>query len=101
MKLGMPLEAALEAVGDEIEEEAPEDFEVWPENWQTVEVFRAMQTQWSVIGRMDAVLFQGLRYEALEPVFRLLDVPKKSRGDVFFELRSMEHAALKILNSRG
>lgn len=71
----------------------PEDFGVWPENWQTVEVFAAMGTQWNrdAHGRKC-----GLRYEVLPTVEPRLGVKKSRRAGVFRNLRIMEVAALDL-----
>lgn len=68
---------------------------VWPENWKTVEVFVAMGTQWNVASMGGAI---GLRYEALPAVMRYCGVATASRADVFAGLRSMERAALEVIN---
>ena len=40
--LGLPPEAVAELIGSQ----APQVFEVWPENWPAVELFMRCQTQW-------------------------------------------------------
>ena len=50
--------------------EKAEDFEVWEENWQTLEVFSQCQTQWRV--SMSGLV--GLDYTAVMWVFRLNQV---------------------------
>ena len=47
-------------------------FNVFPENWPSLEVFFAMATQWNRAG-MDGKPC-GLNYGALEPVLRMLKV---------------------------
>lgn len=70
---------------------APEDVQVWPENWPAFCLFARMQTQWHIGmgGR------SGLRYEALYP---LLDRETKDAAEwqaLFDDVRTMEYAALK------
>ncbi|HRD90963.1 MAG TPA: DUF1799 domain-containing protein [Accumulibacter sp.] len=75
-----------------------EGCEVWPEHWQAVEVFAALQTQWAV-GGMGGVI--GLRYEVLPTVCDLLGVKKRRRRELFDALRLMESAALEVLTKRS
>ena len=69
--------------------------EVWPDNQESVDVFIAMSTQWTH-GFGGAT---GLRYEALDEVWKRLRVPVKKRDGIFNDLRVMEGAALKQMRS--
>lgn len=73
-------------------EEGEEGFDVWPENWPTVEAFLKCQTQWVVAG-MGGVI--GLNYVAVDVVLRRynLDDP-----EIFAGIQVMEAAALKVMN---
>lgn len=88
---------ALAAFGLAREDE-PEDahYDVWPENWPAVQVFSAMQTQWSVSMAGPT----GLRYEALPVVMRLRGIPRRDWQDAFYGLQVMESEALKIFAER-
>jgi hypothetical protein len=63
-------------------------FEVWEENWEIVEMFLRLQTQWRVgmNGRT------GLDYVAAEWLFRLFSVEKPS--EMLEDLQVMEAAVL-------
>ena len=74
------------------EPEAPENYEVWEENWPAVEVFLRCQTQW----RTTMAGVCGLDYSAVEWLFRLYGV--KDQPAVLEDLQVMEAAAIKILN---
>ena len=52
------------------EPDAPEDFEIWPDNWPAVEMFLRCQTQW----RTTSAGVCGFDYVALEWLFRLYEV---------------------------
>lgn len=67
----------------------------WPDNWTALQVFAALRTQWNV-GMGGAV---GLRYEAIEPVMRMMCVEHKERAALFEALRIMENEALQVLRS--
>lgn len=84
-----------------IAQQVDRDFSVYPENWQAVQVFLAMSTQWRTVAFSSvggARLIQtGIDYTALEPVLRLLGVKPKRRAALFQKLRIMEEAALDAL----
>lgn len=75
----------------------PDKFGVWPENWMSVEVFSAMNTQWN-IHPMGG--HSGLRYEALPVVMSCCGVRKSQRREVFSSLRIMEQTALELLRRK-
>lgn len=68
-------------------------FEVEPENWQTMQVWMWVQTQWrvGVNGRI------GLDYTAVDVVMRRLNV-RDEDGVIFTGLQVMEIAALSKLH---
>ena len=74
------------------EPDAPQDFEVWLDNWPAVEMFLRCQTQW----RTTASGVCGLDYSAVEWLFRLYEV--EDQPAVLEDLQVMEAAAVKILN---
>jgi hypothetical protein len=69
---------------------APAPVEVWPDCWQAVQVWFAVQTQW----RMGPAGPVGLDYNVLPWAMRLCGVKKTDRADVFEDVRVMERAAL-------
>lgn len=71
-----------------------EHFEVWEENWQSVEIFLKMQTQWNVT--MGG--YVGLKYEVLQWVSQLYDVEDKRH--LLEDIQVMEAAALSELNKK-
>lgn len=73
-------------------DEGPVEFEVWPENWTTVQAFLAMSTQWHRAGMEGQRV--GLYYPSLDAVYEGLEIRKKDRSRVFRGLQTMEGAAL-------
>lgn len=65
------------------------DFEVFPENWDAVQVFMACATQWRVSDHRAV----GLDYNGLLAVMQLRDT--QERRDTFERVRILESAALK------
>lgn len=79
-----------------LEEEEPEHTEVWLDNWQTMQVFADLLSQWNV--GMSGVI--GLRYEALPLVMEMHRIKPEDRRDIFDGLRVMERAAITEINKR-
>ncbi|QBP78224.1 hypothetical protein E2K99_10460 [Herbaspirillum huttiense] len=71
-------------------------FDVFPENYTSVEVFNAMRTQW----RTDMGVPVGLDYAVLPSVMRLFGVPAVHRRRVFDDVRAMEHAAICLMREQ-
>lgn len=78
----------------ELQNQASE-FEVDPDNWETVALFMQLQTQW----RMGPAGATGLDYLAVEALFRILEV--EDRQARFQDLRVMEAAALRENQKMG
>jgi hypothetical protein len=100
------LAEALEAFGapadlfDRIQSQDEEqDFEIERENWDTLLVFLALQTQWrrEIPAMSGQMIWHGLDYPAMESTLRMMGHWKKA-GEIFDGLRIMESAALPILN---
>ena len=72
--------------------DGPDDFEVWPENWATVEMFLRCQTQWRT--SMNGVV--GMDYGALAWLFRLYGV--EDPRSLLEDLQVMEGAVMQVLN---
>jgi len=79
-------------------EQPDEDCSVWPENWQALEVFIAMGTQWRVSVGMGGAFYSGLDYAALPVVERRIGIKAADRADCFTRLRIMESEARTRLN---
>jgi len=82
----------------EPKKEESTDFEVWEENWETVQMFLRAQTQWNV--SMDGLV--GLKYEVLLGSGGLFDLYNvENRTDVLERLQVMEATALTELRKRS
>lgn len=68
------------------------DVEVWPENWQTFQLFARLRTQWSA--GMGGIT--GLRYEAIYPLIDRLAGGDPAEWDcIFDDIQAMEAAAIE------
>lgn len=77
-----------------IDEDAPDDFEVWPENEASLTLFLRMNTQWDMSdGRVTR-----LNYAALNTVMDIFATPDKQQA--FLDVQIMENAALVELRKR-
>ena len=76
-------------------EENNNDYEVWDINWDIVQMFLRMSTQWSTsFGG-----YVGLKYEVLLLQGGFFDLYQvQNREEMMYGLRIMENAALKELN---
>jgi hypothetical protein len=77
-----------------------EHCEVWEENWDTVMVFLACQTQWrkEIPAMAGQVLWHGLDYSGVEVVIRLKGFKGKKAEEIFEGIQVMEVAAMPLLN---
>ncbi len=93
--------APEEVIHDAMESQAEDDgqCEVWEENWDTLMVFLALQTQWrrEIPAMSGQMIWHGLRYTEAEVVIRMMGHQKQQK-DIFDGLRVMESTALPILN---
>ncbi|MGZ6477659.1 MAG: DUF1799 domain-containing protein [Bdellovibrionales bacterium] len=71
-------------------------FEVYEDNWTTVELFQALSTQWVWSSGGGAV---GLNYQSIDFLFKLLKI--KERVTVFSNLRIMEIAAIQEFEKKN
>lgn len=93
--------AALPDVDADDEGEADDDrFPVYPENWQTVQVFLGCADCWDVIAGLGGVYYQGLKKTEIESTLRLMQIPDSDKLEIFHNLRVMAAAAKEVLNER-
>lgn len=72
-------------------------FEIWPENWETVEMFMELQTQWIYAGMGVPI---GIPVPAMKALFDIRGIPRAKRHEALRDLQVMEYAALKVLGER-
>lgn len=73
----------------------PDHFEVWEENWSTVEMFLRCQTQWRVTMRG----VPGLDYGAVAWLLTLYAV--EDQRSMLENLQVMECSVLAVIANRG
>lgn len=64
-----------------------------------VKLFSRLRSQWRMLaGGMGGLVYTGLDYSAVEPVMRLTACTTSKPERLFDQLRTMEIAALQVLN---
>lgn len=84
----------MSAFGLTVEDVAPADVDLWPDNEPAVLVFAQMSTQWRV-GMGGPV---GLDYTPLPFVLRMSGIARTDWPDLFASVRLMENTALKAMS---
>ena len=69
---------------------------MWPENWQIVQFFARLSTQW----RHGMAGPTGLDYTAVLAMLRRLGLPREQADDVFDGVQVMEAAALSTIHAK-
>lgn len=72
------------------------DFPVYAENWEPLNFFMRLQTQWTVSGMGQKT---GLNYDGVKAAAAMLRIHMTS--DLFEKIQTMELAALKEMNKNG
>lgn len=73
--------------------EPEEEFELWPEHVQVVDLFWSARSQWRVF---PSGAYQGLDYGAVMHILQLKQIPNDTWPQLFRDLQVMEFAALAI-----
>ncbi len=92
-------EDQIDHLSDE-DEETDDLFLVYPENWQTVQVFQRVADNWDIVSGMGGIFYQALKSERIESVLRLMQIPDSKKLEIYDNLRTMQEAAKGILNER-
>jgi hypothetical protein len=85
------------AMGIILVTDEPDDFEVWPECFESVELFMALKTQWHFGGLGGRA--PGLDYQALKSAMDMMGV--EDTAQAFRDIRVMEHEALGIWHKQS
>lgn len=92
----------IEEFSSSLADDGDGDFEVLPENWKTLGLFLAVQSQWNVASGMEGGSYTGLNYAAITPlVLRGVGISLKEWPGIFEGLRIMERTVLEEMNKRG
>lgn len=88
-RFGIPLDVLIETLP-----EVAEDFEIWPENEESLTLFLSLSGQWDYAdGRI-----QRMNYPSLYAVMQMLET--KDKPQMFHDMQLMEREALKEFSKR-
>lgn len=79
----------------------PQDFELWPEHQDALEVFFACRHQWRVAVGFGGAWFQGLDFSAVDVAINRLGIDPHAQREVFEQLLVMESEGVDVLNARA
>ncbi|NYT38869.1 hypothetical protein ERD78_18870 [Allopusillimonas soli] len=95
---GAPPEVIAAARGAQRHEQT-EHFEVWPENWQSVELFLDLATSWTWLsGGLTVPARLGLPATQVQAAIRMLGLRGSNRTQAYRDVRTMESAVLEELS---
>lgn len=79
---------------------AEPDYEVWPENLKTLNLFMSLENKWDFVATADGELIRtGMKLSAIELKLKYSNgIPKKDYARYFEQLEWMEKAALSVMN---
>lgn len=87
----------MEASGFTSEDYETDPVEVWPENWQAVNLFSDLQTQWRVAGMGG---FVGLDYNILFRKMDRMNLNADEYDQLESDIRVMEYEALSVMSKQ-
>lgn len=77
-----------------------EAFEVWSEDWPTLEAFLLLERCWTwAFPAFGSAVRVGIPAQEIESTLRLLQIKRRERRQMFADIRAMEHAALEVFGS--
>lgn len=91
-----PTEKELEGTGFVPSDYEREEFEVWPENMPSINLFCSVSTQW----RMGMNGQTGLDYNVLFQRMERLKLSEQDYEWMFDDIRAIESEALSIINKK-
>ena len=73
---------------------------MWQENFEALELFLALSTQWRIVAGFAGASYTGLIYSEAIGLMRERGLNRNRRAELLDDLRVMERAALPALNGR-
>ena len=74
--------------------------EVLEENWETLQVFLCLSSQWRIVVGMGNAVYHGIEFESIQPCFWALGVKKSKRRQMFLNVVMMAEEAAAVLNKK-
>jgi hypothetical protein len=96
---GTPQEFIDEMIASMQPADVDDDYEIWPENWDVMQIFLSMNADWSIAVGMSGIAYNGIKTTAIESAFNIFRITNKNRLEYFEKIKIMERAALPLLNA--
>ena len=74
--------------------------EVLEENWETLQVFLCLSSQWRIVAGMGNAVYQGIEFQSMKPCFWAMGVKKNKRRQMFLDVVMMAEEAAAVLNKK-
>lgn len=97
---GDDLDRVREQKRDEVESRHVQPFPVHRDNWRSLRLFLAVQTQWVAVAGMAGAFYLGIDYQCVRATLGMLNVPRARHPRLLHDLHVMELAALPVMNER-
>lgn len=88
--------SSLGFFGFDADDVTADEVEVWPNNWEAVQLFSSVCGQW----RVSMAGAYALDYKAVAAAMDLMGVKKRRRKKLFEFVRVMEREALSIMGEK-
>ena len=80
--------------------EEPDEFVLWPENVQALNVFLKCCGQWEIVADMGGCFYQGLKDSRVNSVLSRSGLSAEEQNKVFADLLLIEQGAVPVLNEK-
>ncbi len=83
-------------VDEAVEEQEPDEFLIWPENWDCWNVFKSLWSRWPTDGLSGR--FYGIERPDIESTLRILQIDPSKHAQIFEQFQVMEREVLEVFN---
>lgn len=85
----------------EVQRDAPEDFELWPQHERAWWLYRACETQWRLVVGMAGAYWIGLDMPGVEVIRKAHGISDEDWPYVLSQLQVLERETKKLRNQRS
>jgi hypothetical protein len=78
----------------------PERYQVWSDNWPTLQIFLRLHSKWNIVATSDGEMVRtGIWWPNIEGILRNTNgIPRRKWPEITADLEAMEDAALLVMN---
>ena len=93
------MEQAAEAeAGADEDDGGPDVFRVWPENWDSVQVFLLCAGSCEIVAGMSGIFYLGIKLSEIETAMRMMKIPFMKRLGIARDVAYMASIAAEVKN---